>query len=107
MVPEPPEEETGCPGIEQCAAGGSGSEEAGDAERPSAKRRRYSWAELMKRVHRVDVLICESCGGRRKVLAYLTDGKVITKILTHLGLPAEPPVVAPARAPPVTMLPFG
>ena len=61
----------------------------------------------MKRVHRIDVLLCASCGGRRKVLAFLTDSKAITKILRHLGLPTDAPAVAPARPPPAAMLPFG
>ncbi len=105
VVLAPPEEESECAVVES-RAGGAGSGECVVAGRPPAKRR-YSWAELMKRVHRVEVLICESCGGPRKVLAMVMDGKAITKILAHLGLPTEPPMVAPARAPPATMLPCG
>jgi len=36
----------------------------------------------------------------RRTGAYLTDGLVVLKILTHLGLSTEPPALAPARAPP-------
>ncbi|MBK7645263.1 MAG: transposase [Planctomycetes bacterium] len=61
---------------------------------------RTSWAELMKRVFEIDVLVCPHCGGRRKLIAFLTDGLVVRKILAHLGLSTEPPVLAPARAPP-------
>ncbi len=61
---------------------------------------RTSWAELMKRVFELDVLICPHCGGPRKLIALLTDGLVVRKILAHLGLPTEPPALAPARAPP-------
>jgi hypothetical protein len=63
-------------------------------------RRRYSWAELFKRVFLEDVLVCHRCGGRRKVLSFILDTDVIIKILTHLGLPTEPPLVHPARASP-------
>ncbi len=48
----------------------------------------------------LDVLVCPHCGGRRKLIAFLTDGLVVRKILAHLGLSTEPPVLAPARAPP-------
>jgi hypothetical protein len=36
---------------------------------PSARDRNYTWAELMKRVFLLDVLQCERCGGRMKILA--------------------------------------
>jgi hypothetical protein len=54
----------------------------------------------MKRVFAIDVLVCPHCGGPRKLIALLTDGLVVRKILTHLGLSTEPPALAPARAPP-------
>ena len=71
------------------------------------RRKRYSWAELMKRVFEVDVLICEHCGGTRKLLAFLTEPRAIRRILEHLGLPAEPPPLAQARPPPDPVLPYG
>jgi hypothetical protein len=43
---------------------------------------------------------CRHCGGSRKRIAFLTDGLVVPKLLSHLGLPTETPVLAPARAPP-------
>jgi hypothetical protein len=60
----------------------------------------YSWAELMKRAFEVDVLLCE-CGGRRDVIASITDLAVARRILSHLGLPDRPPSSAPPRLPPV------
>jgi len=54
----------------------------------------------MKRTFAIDVLICDHCGGPRRLIALLTDGLVVRKILTHLGLDTEPPPLAPARAPP-------
>jgi hypothetical protein len=38
------------------------------------------------------------------VLAMITDTRVLDKILTHLGLPAHPPPVAPARLDPQSEL---
>ncbi|MCE9593292.1 MAG: hypothetical protein K8S98_03765 [Planctomycetes bacterium] len=37
---------------------------------------------------------------KRKLVALINDGVVVRKILAHLGLPTEPPQLAPARAPP-------
>ena len=77
-----------------------------DSRPKRPKRKRYSWAELMKRVFEIDVLICEHCGGTRKLLAFLTEPQTIRRILEHIGLPAEPPPVAPARPPPDPVLPY-
>jgi hypothetical protein len=46
-----------------------------------------------------DVLACP-CGGRRRVLAFITDLEVAAAILAALGIPATIPTFAPARAPP-------
>ena len=54
----------------------------------------------MMRVFAKDVLACPRCGSRRHMLAAITDGLVIRRILTHLGLPTEPLPIAPAREPP-------
>jgi len=45
----------------------------------------------------LDALLCPKCGGRRKVLAFLTNPEVVRKILLHLGLETAPPALAPAR----------
>ena len=46
------------------------------------------------------MLRCPTCGGRRRILAAITQAAVIRAILESLGLPADPPVVASARGPP-------
>jgi hypothetical protein len=51
----------------------------------------------------VEVLRCPRCGGRRKLLAAITQGVVIRSILAALGLPSDPPAVPPARGPPETL----
>src|SRR5262249_37525838 len=56
--------------------------------------RRLDWAALLARVLAIDVLRCSECGGRRRVLAFLTDPAVVAKILVHLGFPTHPPPVA-------------
>jgi len=52
---------------------------------------------LLKRVFTVDVLRC-GCGGRRRILAAITQAEVIVAILAALHLPTEAPVVHPAGA---------
>ncbi|MGQ0593278.1 MAG: hypothetical protein ACT4QB_11715 [Gammaproteobacteria bacterium] len=41
---------------------------------------------------------CPQCGGTLKIIAAIEHPSVITKILTHLGLPARAPPRAAARA---------
>jgi hypothetical protein len=68
-------------------------------ERPrSARQIRVPWSELLLRVFREDVLHCP-CGGRRVVLAFLTEEKVVKAILEHLGLPTTGPPLALATLP--------
>jgi len=66
-----------------------------EVRRPSDSSR-IPWAELLMRVFREDVLACP-CGGRRVVLAYLTQPGPVKTILDHLGLPSTGPPLAPAR----------
>lgn len=66
-----------------------------------ARSRRVPWAELLRRVHEVDVLCCPSCHGRLRLIAAISDPSVVRQILAHLGLPTDRPAVALARAPPL------
>lgn len=45
-------------------------------------------------------LLCSSCGGQMKILAFLTDPPVVSRILLHLELHHLPPPLSPARGPP-------
>jgi hypothetical protein len=52
----------------------------------SQKRRaalRKSWAQLIRRVYQTDPLKCD-CGGTFRVISFITEHKVIRKILDHL-----------------------
>ena len=66
------------------------------ASRAAARR----WAYLMQRAFGIDVLQCPRCGARMRVLAVILDPRAIRRILVHLRLPAAPPPITPARAPP-------
>lgn len=60
--------------------------------------RRMSWAQLMKRVFEVDVLVCPRCKTEgMQTVATIVRVDVITKILRSVGLSTEAPKLAPAR----------
>jgi len=49
---------------------------------------------MIRKVYEVDPLICPRCGGRMKVIAFLTDYPAVDRILDHLELvfvAAKPP----------------
>jgi len=118
VVPPPPLPDAGYPeGCKHQPAAPKAKAEAAKIEprqsavphAPSKRhvpRARHSWAELMRRVFEIEVLICPHCGGPRKLLAAIFDRDAILKILAHLGLPTEPPPLAPARPPPMPRLPW-
>ena len=55
---------------------------------------------MLRRAFSTDILACPDCGGRLRLLATIADRAAIEKILKHLGLPADLPSPASARAPP-------
>ena len=59
-----------------------------------------------KRVFKKDLEQCAHCGGRRVLIALITDGPAVYKILSHIGLPTEAPAIVSARAPPQIDLVF-
>ncbi|MGE3171433.1 MAG: hypothetical protein AB7O97_02330 [Planctomycetota bacterium] len=69
-------------------------------------RKAYTWAELMQRVFRIDVLTCPHCQGPRRLLAAVFDPLTIENILRCLGLPTQAPAIAAARPPPQQRLPW-
>jgi hypothetical protein len=80
-------------------AGGDEESDAAQARSAAGRGRHIAWATLLQRVFEVDVLACPRCDGRLELLATIEEPAVVCRILTHVGLPAEP--VAP-RAPPPT-----
>jgi putative transposase len=60
---------------------------------------RWSWARLLQRVFALEMARCPLCQrGTLRLIAVITQGEVIRKILRHLKLSADPPPIAPARA---------
>jgi len=87
----------------------SQSEELEPQPAPSIPARRPSripWAQLLQRVFRADVETCVECGGRMKLRAFVTDAQEARRYLEHMGLPAEVPSIAMARAPPQVEMVF-
>ena len=77
----------------QCVAGLSDGASPG---RPASSR----WAALIARIYEVLPLLCPSCGASMSIIAFVTDPVPVRSILSHLDLPARPPTLSPARAPP-------
>ena len=84
VVPVPPAQKT------------KGEGDCEDCEHAHSKPLRMTWARLLKRVFDIDIDQCQ-CGGKLKLIAVIEQPDVIEKILTHLGLAAQPPPIAPTR----------
>jgi hypothetical protein len=70
-----------------------------DASEVGPASPRWSWARLLQRVFDVDMATCPFCHqGTLRLIAVITQGEVISKILRHLKLAADPPPIAPARS---------
>ena len=83
------------------------SEPSVDAETSDARAtnappsgRGWRWADLMRRVFDVDVLVC-ACGGRLRLTAVIKASDATVRILRHLRLPEAVPAPRPSRAPPL------
>ena len=59
----------------------------------------YLWAVLIARIYEVFPLLCPKCGGQMRLIAFITEGMQIRKILDHIGVDSEPPHISPARGP--------
>ena len=53
----------------------------------------------MARVGKEFPLECPGCGGDIRLIAFITEPEPIRKILTHLGEPLEPPLIAKKMRP--------
>ena len=41
------------------------------------------------------------CGGQMRLIAFITEGAQIKKILVHIGVDSQAPRLSPARGPPL------
>jgi hypothetical protein len=61
--------------------------------------------DLMRRVYRVEVLVCPHCGGPRRLLAAVHDPVAIRRILVAMGQSPDLPARSPPRGTAGTVLP--
>ena len=55
-----------------------------DPTRVSNSNLRRRWANLIRRVYQTDPLVCPKCGSKMRILSFITQPRVINKILEHL-----------------------
>ena len=68
---------------------------------PKRSPAHYLWAVLIARIYEVFPLLCPMCGGQMRLIAFITEGTQIRRILDHIGVDSEPPRISPARGPPL------
>jgi len=44
------------------------------------------WAAMIRKVYEVDSMLCPKCGGRMKIIAFITDYSVVDRIINNLKL---------------------
>jgi hypothetical protein len=79
----------------------TGSSVSADLPSTAERRRlRRAWAQMIRRIYEVDPLTCR-CGAQMRILSFILDPQVVTKILQHIaqiGLPRERPPPSAAAA---------
>ena len=60
-----------------------------DKNQKPRKRKRISWAQLIKRAFKIDVLKCDKCGGSMKLIGVVFDQPTITTTLRALSIPVR------------------
>jgi hypothetical protein len=83
------------------AGGGAAAAPPSVAHEPASlewRAARRRWALLIRRIYEIDPLVCPRCGGPMRIIAFITEPRVIGKILKHLaakGVDARSPPAAP------------
>ena len=60
-------------------------------------------AQLLARIYGVFANKCSRCGGRVRLVGFITEAATVWQILEHVGEPTSAPAIAPARSPPLEM----
>ena len=53
---------------------------------------------MIARIYEVFPLACPICGGQMRLIAFITEGAEVRKILNHIGVDSQAPRISPARA---------
>lgn len=64
---------------------------------------RYLYVQLLARIYGVFPLKCSGCGGRIRLVGFITEPATVRQILEHVGEPTSAPAIALARSPPLEM----
>ena len=70
-------------------------------EPPKRAPSHYLWAALIARIYEVFPLLCPLCDAQMRLIAFITNGAEVRKILEHIGVDCEAPRITPARGPPL------
>ncbi len=68
---------------------------------PKRSKAHYLWAVLIDRIYEVFPLLCPLCDGQMHLIAFITEGVQIRKVLNHIEVNSEPPHISLARGPPL------
>jgi len=96
--PAQPGTGVGVPGV---VAPGNAVPPAPEPAPPKRSPAHYLWAVLIARIYEVFPLLCPKCGGQMRLIAFITEGVQIRRILDHIGVDSQPPHISPARGPPL------
>ena len=76
------------------------NEAANERKKTGSTKYRLVWAALLARVFKIQVDVFPACGGKMKIIAFITDPASVQRYLEGEGLPTTAPPIAPARPPP-------
>ena len=76
--------------------------EVAGATRPG-QGARYMWVALLARIYGVFGFQCSGCGGRVRLVGFITEPATVRQILEHVGERTSGPVIVPARLPPLAL----
>jgi hypothetical protein len=80
---EPAATGEGAPGV---APLGHASPSTPEPATPKRAPAHYLWTVLIARIYEVFPLLCPMCGGQMRLIAFITEGTQIRKILDHIGV---------------------
>ena len=95
---DPANRSEGAPGVVPLGHASPPTPESAPSKRSPAH---YLWAVLIARIYEVFPLLCPMCGGQMRLIAFITEGMQIRRILDYIGVDSEPPHISPARGPPL------